>query len=136
MSKTSWVMFFIGVAAVLGLIIFYALGYAAYTTDTTPPPPADQTPEQISVNGVWECLPHRGNGPHTMECAFGVAVDNSDAHYALDLSAFSAPAPFDMPTGTHVKVEGVNEPKNDANSGAFTTYDIDGIIGVTNITKI
>ena len=68
-----------------------------------------------------------------MECAFGIAVDKSDGHYAVSMSLMST-YPVDFPTGTHVRVTGVVTPADQLNS--VQKYDIDGIINATEIQKI
>lgn len=93
-----------------------------------------ELPKRITVVGYWECLPHKDTtGPQTMECAFGVAVDQSDGHYAIDTRLMSA-YPVDFPTGTKVRVEGVMTPANQLSS--VQKYDIDGVISATTIEKI
>ncbi|OGC88887.1 hypothetical protein A2419_02560 [Candidatus Adlerbacteria bacterium RIFOXYC1_FULL_48_26] len=92
-----------------------------------------ELPQRTTITGIWECLPHKGDGPHTMECAFGIAKDQSDGHYAVDTSLMST-YPVDYPTGTHLKIEGIVTPANQLSS--VQKYDIDGIIRATSITKI
>jgi hypothetical protein len=93
-----------------------------------------QLPARQTVVGYWECLPHKNtSGPQTMECAFGIAVDQSDGHYAIDTRLMSQ-YPVDFPTGTKVRVSGVVTPVNMLSSEQ--KYDIDGIISATTIEKI
>lgn len=93
-----------------------------------------ELPQQVTVTGVWECLPHKDKtGPQTMECAFGIAKDQSDGHYAIDTSLMST-YPVDFASGAHVKVTGVLVPVEQLNS--IQKYDIDGIIRATTIQKI
>jgi hypothetical protein len=34
-----------------------------------------EMPKRITVEGIWECLPHKNSsGPQTMECAFGIVL--------------------------------------------------------------
>jgi hypothetical protein len=95
-----------------------------------------EPPQRTTMTGTFECLPHRStSGPQTLECAFGLAKDQSDAHYALDTHLMST-YPVDYPTGTHLKVEGVLVPKNQLNTDAWDTYDIDGILSATQITRL
>lgn len=106
------------------------------TTNNIEQPPATVPPQKVTVEGIWECLPHKNpDQPHTMECALGIAVDRSDAHYALDLNLMSA-SPVDYPTGTHIRVQGVVTPLNQLSSDHWQKYPIDGIISATVITKI
>lgn len=98
--------------------------------------PTTVPPQKVTLEGVWECLPHKNpDQPHTMECALGIAVDRSDAHYAIDLNLMSA-SPVDYPTGTHIRVQGVVTPLNQLSSDHWQKYPIDGIISATVITKI
>ncbi len=93
-----------------------------------------ELPQQMSITGIWECLPHKDTtGPQTMECAFGIAKDQSDGHYAIDTSLMST-YPVDFATGTHVRVQGIVTPANQLNS--IQKYDIDGVIQATSIQKI
>jgi hypothetical protein len=93
-----------------------------------------ELPQQVTVTGIWECLPHKDtSGPQTTECAFGIAQDQSDGHYAISTSLMSS-YPVDFPTGAHVRVQGVLTPANQLNS--IQKYDIDGIIQATSIQKI
>lgn len=90
----------------------------------------------VTVEGYWECLPHKNTqGPQTGECAIGIAVDQSDAHYALDLQALPN-QPVSFPTGTRVLVEGTMVPASQLNSDIWQKYPIDGIISVTNVLRI
>ena len=92
-------------------------------------------PQRITVEGTLECLPHRNtSGPQTLECAFGIAVDQSDSHYALNTSLMSAI--IDFPTGAHVRLHGVLIPRNPDNTRMWDIYDIDGIIGVTSMENL
>lgn len=93
-----------------------------------------ELPQQRTIIGYWECLPHANHsGPQTTECAFGIAEDQSDGHYAIDTRLMST-YPVDFPTGTKVQVTGVVTPANQLNS--IQKYDIDGIISATSIQKI
>lgn len=93
-----------------------------------------EIPQQVTIVGVWECLPHHGDGPHTMECAFGVKADDGK-HYAVSTSLMSQ-YPVDYPTGARVSIQGTMVPKNQLNSDAWVKYDIEGIIAATVIKKL
>lgn len=93
-----------------------------------------EIPHRQSIVGFWECLPHKDtSGPQTMECAFGIAVDQSDGHFAVDTSLMST-YPVDYATGTKVRVTGIVTPANQLSSPQ--RYDIDGIIRATTIEKL
>jgi len=87
-------------------------------------------PEHVSVVGYWECLPKKGDGPHTMECAFGIAIDQSDGHYGINTSLIST-YPVDYSTGSKVRVTGNLMP-----APTDTSYDIDGVLWATTIEKL
>lgn len=93
-----------------------------------------ELPQRRSIIGYWECLPPKDTaGPITTECAFGIAVDQSDGHYAVNTQLMST-YPVDVPTGTKVRVEGVVTPASYLSS--LQKYDIDGIIHATIIEKV
>jgi hypothetical protein len=92
-----------------------------------------EIPHRQTIVGIWECLPPKDPSlPHTMECAFGIAADQSDGHYAVNTMLMSQ-YPVDFPTGTKVRVSGVVVPANQLSS--VQKYDIDGVINATEITK-
>ncbi|MCX6820213.1 MAG: hypothetical protein NT019_02975 [Candidatus Adlerbacteria bacterium] len=93
-----------------------------------------ELPHSQTIVGFWECLPHKNtSGPQTTECAFGIARDQSDGHYAIDTSLMST-YPVDFATGTKVQVTGIVTPANQLSS--VQKYDIDGVIRATSIVKI
>jgi len=95
-----------------------------------------EIPHRQTVVGFWECLPHKDtSGPQTMECALGIAIDQSDGHLAVNTSLMST-YPVDFPTGTKVRVKGVVVPANQLSSNQWQKYDIDGIISATTIEKV
>jgi hypothetical protein len=93
-----------------------------------------ELPQRRTIVGYWECLPVKNpNEPHTLECAFGIAVDQSDGHFAVNTQLMSQ-SPVDFPTGTKVRVTGVVTPVEALSS--IQKYDIDGIISATTIEKV
>lgn len=81
--------------------------------------------ERVSLDGTIVCLPHKGDGPHTMECAFG----------------------FMTPDGTHYGLQGANPPLTDTEvdvsvvgtfqpAPANEKYDIVGYIEVESINTL
>jgi hypothetical protein len=95
----------------------------------------NERPEEITVSGLWECLPHKDtSGPQTTECAFGIAKDQSDGHYALDFSRLGTSTEYDL--RQHIRVEGALVPSNESNRHMWNVYPIDGIIAVTKIEKL
>ncbi len=93
-----------------------------------------QLPQQQTITGYWECLPHKiKTGPQTMECAFGIALDQGDGHIAIDTSLMST-YPVDFPAGPKGRVTGLVTPASQL-SGT-QKYDIDAIIRATSIEKV
>ena len=91
-------------------------------------------PERVTIDGEWECLPHRDtSGPQTMECAFG--IESNGIHYALNLQLLSV-TPIDYPTGTQVRVEGILVPEENLSTDMWKKYAIEGVISVTSINEI
>ncbi|MBX4192086.1 hypothetical protein KW798_01220 [Candidatus Parcubacteria bacterium] len=106
----------------------------------TPTPPRDIEPAGNSGNGNGEegttmafsgtltCLPHKGTGPHTMECAYGLKADDG-SYYALQ-NLWEVNSSL-TETGTRIRVEGaVSDPEN------TEKYDIKGVIWVVGAVKI
>lgn len=88
------------------------------------PVPQDGT-EEISITGTIVCLPKKGPGPHTLECAYGLRAD-SGAHYGLR-NLFTGPWPWPLDTGDRARITGqLLSPE------VNTSYDIVGVIEVSN----
>jgi hypothetical protein len=92
------------------------------------------TPRKTSVTGRIGCLPKRGPGPHTMECAMGLRADDG-RHYALDATALGDAGVFKY-EGDHIRVEGQMTPIVAVSSDRWATYDIVGIIQVVSIGRV
>ncbi len=83
---------------------------------------------ETTLTGKITCLPHKGDGPHTMECAFGLVTTDGN-HYALQNLWEVAPGITD--TEVRVRVTGtVSTP------AANEKYDIIGVMKVTKVEKI
>ena len=78
-----------------------------------------------SFTGKIVCLPKSGDGPQTMECAFGLQTDDS-TYYKLA----NSPSPI-TDVNTKVKVKGTVTPPADDE-----IYDIDGIIQVQSLDVV
>ncbi|HYF12817.1 MAG TPA: hypothetical protein VD928_00765 [Candidatus Paceibacterota bacterium] len=93
----------------------------------TSPEPTQPMGSDIMVRGTIVCLPHRGDGPHTMECAIGLKADDGK-HYAL--KNFSYPDQGDVQERIQVTGKLLT-------SGEFhQRYDIVGTLEVTKVQKI
>ncbi|HVV14875.1 MAG TPA: hypothetical protein VHD55_00480 [Candidatus Paceibacterota bacterium] len=86
-----------------------------------------KSPTSETLTGTIECLPHKGDGPHTMECAVGIKTDQGQ-HYALTM--FDYPSAADV--GDHVKLVGVTVTTDELHA----SYDIVGTFQVASVEKI
>jgi hypothetical protein len=95
-----------------------------------------EIPQQATVTGRWECLPHRDSaGPQTLECTFGIALDQSDNHLAINTTLMSQ-ALINYTNDTKVRISGVLMPANQLSSDVWKKYDIDGVINAVAIEKL
>src|SRR5690606_36000799 len=68
------------VAVIVIVIAGLALLFDQATSNKSPNSQTPSiTPGHISIEGTIACLPHKGDGPHTMECAFGLYAE--DGYY-------------------------------------------------------
>lgn len=90
------------------------------------PPVVNQISGEIGVTGKIDCLPHKGNGPSTMECAFGLKANNG-RYYGLTGLNQEKLMSGEIDTGVNVKVSGIltTDPKSN--------YDIVGVIEIKNV---
>ena len=80
----------------------------------------------ITVTGKIECLPHKDkDGPHTLECAYGILQTTTSKHYALSDPDFTKLV--SIPMGTAVTITGKFKSDNSSK------YDIVGSVTVENI---
>ncbi len=88
---------------------------------------------RATLTGAYECLPHKNqNGPQTMECAFGIKLDDG-SHYALDFN-FASQTPPNIEMGTRVSASGLVTPIEMLSSTHLRdTYNVKGILSVENI---
>lgn len=80
---------------------------------------------EIEVKGEIVCLPKKGEGPHTMECAFG--LQSIDGKYYGILNSEN---PLLTKTGEVLVVKGTFE-----QADPETSYDIVGNINVTEVLE-
>mgnify|MGYP003393360819 CR=1 FL=1 len=92
------------------------------------PDPTVDEGNETTLTGKITCLPHKGDGPHTMECAFGLVTTEGN-HYALQNLWDVAPDITD--TEARVRVTGVVSTPE-----ANEKYDIVGVIKVTKVERI
>jgi hypothetical protein len=130
-------------------VIGLPLSYAEEQTDTSSPFPSEGTssdqnsivqsqpagvqaggkksPTAESLVGIIACLPHKGDGPHTMECAIGLKTD--DGKY-FALTNFNYPGSADV--GERVRIAGVTVTTDEFHA----SYDIVGTFQVASVEKI
>jgi len=75
---------------------------------------------QTTLAGTFVCLPHKGDGPQTLECAYGLRTDDG-RYYALQ---FDPPFPADIEMDKQVEIIG------NLTTGADSKYDIVGTIKI------
>ena len=96
-----------------------------------------QLPARKTIVGTFTCLPHRDtSGPQTMECAFGIREDGSGDHYAVSTQLLASTDWQNIPSGSHVRIDGVVTPIEMLSTDMWRKYDIVGIIGATTIRQI
>jgi len=84
---------------------------------------------KIEVVGVIDCLPHKGNGPSTMECAFGLKSTQGKYYGLINLNEEDMMS-GKITTGVEVKVTGK------LNNDEKSNYDIVGVIDVSSLVVI
>ena len=80
----------------------------------------------VTITGSLGCLPHKGSGPHTMECAYGLKADDG-SWYGLSLSDGNI---HEYTSKEQVIVTGIVTP-----APSSETYDIIGTIAVDTISS-
>lgn len=115
----QWGVVAILMSLMVGLAIFV---YVADRVGVTQYSAADKSEtSSVVVTGEVACLPHRGDGPHTDECAIGLK-DSDGYFYALKNTTI-------IETGKKIEVAGVLTPAT-----GRETYDIAGTIDVAETT--
>lgn len=114
--------------ATVSLLLLAGLVYS-FAQRPQAPQAVDPTPQPMVLSGVFECLPHRGDGPTTMECAFGVRADDG-RYYAVNFGA-SAGAMERFMAGERMQAEGFFVPQEALSTDQWAKYDIRGIFTVT-----
>ncbi len=119
---------YIVLAAVLLVAGFYA--FNAYIYAQKQGNPAEVTSYHGTLSGEVVCLPYRGDGPHTMECAIGLRTDVGE-HYVLDFTASSRQQTAPE-TGTRFTASGRITPIEMLSGDRWKTYDVVGVFSVTD----
>ncbi len=85
------------------------------------------TGETVVVEGTITCLPHKGDGPQTMECAFGLQAVTGE-YYGLSNLWSVAPDITDTNVEVEVRGEFIRPASNEK-------YDIVGYIDVQSVVR-
>lgn len=128
MKKTLLIILAVIAVLVLGFFAFNAYIYNEKQAD----PNEVVQPYQATLSGTQVCLPHKGNGPSTKECAMGIKTDAGE-FYAMDFSPMSQTPPADL-GDSRFTAQGVITPLEFLSSDQWQKYDIVGIFSVTSIT--
>lgn len=92
----------------------------------------DATPQNVTLSGVYECLPHIDtSGPQTMECAFGLRTDDG-TYYAVNFGD-DALAAQQFQSGARITAEGNVVIKEALSSDYWAKYNMKGIFTVTRL---
>jgi len=116
----------VGVAALLAL--FFAFNAYIYSEKQGDDLPVE--PYRATLSGTRVCLPHKGEGPHTKECALGMKTDVGE-HYVLDFSRMSQ-VPLEIESGARFTASGVITPIENLSTDQWMTYDVAGVFSVTD----
>jgi hypothetical protein len=123
----------IAVVALIAIAVFILYRDREEIEKNTPTPSPSSSagvtnvPTNVTLQGEYVCLPKKGDGPHTLECAFGIKADDGN-HYSLSMNPGIAGA--NVPTGSHIKVTGLLVPIEQISTDMWRSYDIRGIISV------
>lgn len=125
-STATKVLIIVGVMVAI-LALAFGVRYLDENYDKTTPPLQDKM--GLTIHGELVCLPHKGDGPHTMECSMGLKDDEGNHFALIDIR------PRNMPeTGTKVRLDGVFVPVNPDDESQ--KYDIVGSIRYARMKEI
>lgn len=120
---------------VIFLVVF--IGVAAYMLGVRemimknmrePEPVAQKPTKTVTIEGIIDCLPHKGDGPSTLECTYGLRED--DDFYILKGLNQEDIMNNTIAVGNEYTVQGAFYP------GKNEMYDVVGTITVTEISPL
>ena len=119
------------ILSVIAAIVILAGGYvwAVKYQKTPATQPQNQTQQTFTKTGDVACLPHKGPGPTTQECALGLKADDGK-YYGLIGSKTAGLGTMD---GERVSITGILK---DGTQNPFDKYDTVGIIEVQSIQVV
>lgn len=96
----------------------------------------NQPPKEETYSGEYVCLPHTDtSGPQTMECAFGLKLDDGK-YIAIDWGELmTSGAAMEIKSGDRIELTGLFVPVEQLNTDQWRKYPITGILSVKNMTK-
>lgn len=115
---------------------YFVLNRQAQQAPIPTPTPNPEAPQAgpITVNGEITCLPKKGAGQQTLECAIG--LKGSDGmYYGLENLFKLDPEHKYSAGGLQVEVSGTFSPEEMKGPGG-SKYDVIGVIDVTSIKKV
>lgn len=121
---------------VSGIVAVVALLVLATLVLRTPPPVgmSNSEPYRAALSGEYVCLPKVGDGPHTMDCAFGVRLDSGE-YYAVDFALMSQEH-REIEVGERFSANGLITPIERLSTDNWRQYDIKGIFSVTDSLEV
>jgi len=122
--KNILLVLIVAIASAIGFLVFSA---------AEPRAVLDSTPTPMTISGEYECLPPRGGGPSTTECAFGIKTDDG-THYAVNFGQ-SGEAMELFQAGAHIKAHGFLVIREALSTDHWDAYDMKGIFTVTEVLE-
>lgn len=130
MTKTFILIALVPVLLVGGFFAFNAYLYQEKQEVST----ESYEPYRASLSGEYVCLPKVGDGPHTLECTFGMKADTGE-FYAVDFNLMSQEhRPLEV--GERFSANGTVTPLERLSSSHWQQYDIEGIFSVTDSVQV
>ena len=125
--KNTLILAVVVIAAVIGYVVYMK-------APAVPEVVLDPTPKQMTLSGVYECLPPVDpSGISTTECAFGVRTDSGE-YYAVNFGQ-SAEAMEQFQAGARMKADGFVVIKEALSSDQWAKYNMKGIFTVTSVIE-
>ena len=111
---------------ILATIVLISTAIIVVARRLAPVPPPHASVQTLS--GKIACLPKKGNGPHTLECATGIQTADGKYYAITETDTAIRTQLQTYPTGKHITVTGtVSVPP------ANESYDVVGIIAATQV---
>lgn len=130
----SKIFIWLGLGAVVLLAGFFAFNSFIYQAKQNSTDESAE-PYRATLSGEYVCLPPVDqNGPHTLECAFGIRTESGE-YFAVDFSLMSQTAPA-LQAGDRFSADGLVTPIERISTNMWQKYDIEGIFSVTDSVRV